>query len=97
MKEYKYRLRLSIYRTLTHLLGHMSEREEVGIRERDNYYRRSSLCFWVLILVLILCLRKLWGFLLYGFPEENYLCLLSLLFIVVHVILSVKDPKIMLA
>ena len=37
------------------------------------------------------------GFYLYGFPEENYLCLLSLVFIVVHVILSVKDPKIMLA
>ena len=29
-------------------------------------------------LVLILSLRKLRGFLLYGFPEENYLCLLSL-------------------
>ena len=28
------------------------------------------------------------GFLLYGFPEENYLCLLSLMFIAVHVILS---------
>ena len=37
------------------------------------------------------------GFLVYGSPEENYLCLLSLLFIAVHVILSVKDRKIMLA
>ena len=37
------------------------------------------------------------GFLLYGFPEENYLCLLSLLFIDVRVILLVKYPKIMLA
>ena len=38
------------------------------------------------------------GFLLYGFPEENSFCLLSLVlclcFIVMHVILSVKDPKI---
>ena len=57
---------------------------------------RSSLCFWVLILVLILSLRKLWGFLLYGFPKENSLCLLSLVFIAVHVILSVKDPKIIM-
>ena len=44
--------------------------------------------------VLILSLRKLQGFLLYGFPEENSLCLLSLVmcicFIVVLVILSVK-------
>ena len=47
--------------------------------------------------VLILSLRKLRGFLLYGFPEENSLCLLSLVFIAVHVILSVKYPKIMLA
>ena len=30
------------------------------------------------------------GFLLYGFFEENYLCLLSLVFIVVHVILLDK-------
>ena len=53
--------------------------------------------FGVLLLVLILYLRKLWGFLLYGFPEENifFHCLLCL--IVVLVILSVKDPKIMLA
>ena len=28
------------------------------------------------------------GFLLYGFPEEKSLCLLSLVIIVVHVILS---------
>ena len=46
--------------------------------------------------MLILSLRKLWDFLLYGFPEENYLCLLSLVFIVVHVILLVKDPKIIM-
>ena len=29
-------------------------------------------------------------FILYGFPEENYLCLLSLVIIVVHAILSDK-------
>ena len=28
------------------------------------------------------------GFVLYGFPEENSLCILSLVIIVVHVILS---------
>ena len=52
------------------------------------------------LLVLVLSLRKLWGFLLYSFPEENSFCLLSLVlclcFIVVHVILSVKDPKIIM-
>ena len=57
---------------------------------------RSSLCFQVLLLELILSLRKLHGFLLYGFPEENSLCFLSLVFIAVHVILSVKDPKIIM-
>ena len=31
-----------------------------------------------------------------GFPEENSLCLLFLVFIAVHVILSVKDPKIIM-
>ena len=50
----------------------------------------------VLLIVLILSLRKLRGFILYGFPKENCLCLLSLVFIDVHVILSVKDPKIIM-
>ena len=44
----------------------------------------------LLLLVLILSLRKLRGFLLYGLPEENSLSLLSLVIIVVHVILSNK-------
>ena len=75
----------------------MSERGEALSRERERISCwRSSLCFQVLLLVLILSLRKLRGFLLYGFPEENSLCLLSLVFIVVHVILSVKDPKIIM-
>ena len=40
--------------------------------------------------VLILSLRKLRGFLLYGFLEGNSFCLLSLVIIVVHVIHSDK-------
>ena len=71
------------------LLGQERERETTAIG-RSSYY------FLVLPLVFILSLRKLRGFLLYGFPEENSLCLLSLVFIVVHVILSVKDPKIIM-
>ena len=43
--------------------------------------------------MLILSVRKLWGFLLYGFSEENSLFLLSLVFIAVHVILSDKILK----
>ena len=66
-------------------------------RERQKLWR-SSLCFQVLLLplVLILSMQRLRGFLPYGFLKENYLCLLSLEFISVHVILSFKDPKIML-
>ena len=53
--------------------------------------------FGVFILVLILSLKKLRGFLLYSFPEEK-LCVHCLLCLIVAlVILSVKDPKIMLA
>ena len=52
--------------------------------------------FLLLPLVLILSLRKLWGFILYGFTEENSVCLFSLVFIVVYFILSVKDPKIIM-
>ena len=72
----------------------MSEREEAlsSERERENKCRYHLFYFQVLLLplVLILSLRKLQGFLLYGFPEENSLCLLSLVFIAVHVILSDK-------
>ena len=77
--------------TLTQL-WRMSERGGAGTTEREISYRRSSLYLWVLllILVLILSLRKLRGFLLYGFPEENSLCILSLVIIYVHDILSDK-------
>ena len=87
---------LSIYHTHTHSLGRMSEKRSCWDKRETAAVGRSYLCFLVLLLVLILSLRKLRGFLLYGFPEENYLCLLSLVFIVVHVILSVKDPKIIM-
>ena len=84
---------LSIYHTHTHSLGRMSERGEAlsSVRERTSY-GDHLFCFWVLLLplMLILSLRKLRYFLLYGFSEENSLCLLSLVIIVVHVILSDK-------
>ena len=87
--------------TLTYW-GSMSERRSsLNVRERDCYCREIILIFSSFtVLVLILSLKKLQGFLLYGFPEENSLCLLSLVmclcFIVVHVILLVKDPKIIM-
>ena len=72
----------------------MSERGEAlsSERERENSCGDHIFYIWVLLLplVLILSLRKLGGFLLYGFPKENYLCLLSLVIFVVHVILSDK-------
>ena len=45
MKEYKYRVRLSIYHTHTHSLGHISEREEAEIRERDYCYQEIIFMF----------------------------------------------------
>ena len=68
-------------------------REEVltQLRERTIVgYHIFCLLVLLLPLVLILSLRKLRGFLLYGFPEENSLCLLSLVIIAMHVILSDK-------
>ena len=84
---------LSIYRTLTHTqLQCISEGEEVvGARKKEAIVVEiTSYSFGVLLLVLILSLRKLRGFLLYGFPEENIFvhCLMCL--IVVLVILLVK-------
>ena len=64
------------------------------VRERDKSCGDHLTVLGFSILVLILSLRKLQGFLLYGFPEENSLCLLSLVlclcFIAVHVILLDK-------
>ena len=73
----------------------MSEREEALSSERERERTRcwrSSLCFRGLLLplVLILSMRKLRGFLLYGFLKGNSLCLLSLVIIDVHVILPDK-------
>ena len=70
----------------------MSERGESLSSERENNYGDHIFYFWVLLLplVLILSLRKLWGFLLYSFPKENSLGLLSLVIFTVHVILLDK-------
>ena len=69
----------------------MREKKLSQVRERiavgDHLFYLQVL---LLPLVLILSLGKLWGFLLYGFPEENSFCLLSLVIIIVHVILSDK-------
>ena len=92
-------MRLSIYHTHTHSLGHMSEREVVGTRERERLLLSGDhlIVFGVFLLVLILSPRRLWGFLLYGFPKEK-ICVHYLLCLnVVLVILLVKDPNIMLA
>ena len=88
---------LSIYHTHTHSLGRMSEREVAGTKERLLLSGDHIIVFRVLLLVLILSMRKLRGFLLYGFLEEKiwFHCLLC--FIAVIVILLVKYPKIMLA
>ena len=69
----------------------MSERGSAGTSERDQL---SEIIFmfsgFTFATGVILSLRKLRGFLLYGFPEENSLCLFSLVIIVVLVILSDK-------
>ena len=71
----------------------MSEKGEALSSERERTTIGDHLFYlWVLLLplVVILYMRNLQGFLLCGFPEENSLCLLSLVIIDVHVILSDK-------
>ena len=94
-------MNLSIYHTFTHTqLYRITKRQEVvGTRERESLLLSGDhlTIFGVFLLVLTLSMRKLWGFPLYGFPEEN-LCVYCLMcLIVVLVILSVEDPNIMLA
>ena len=70
----------------------MTERGEALSSEREITVGDHLFCLWVLLLplVLILSLRKLRGFILYGFPEENSLCLFSPVIFVVHVSLLDK-------
>ena len=79
-----------MYHIHTHSLGCMSEREVIGTRERLLLSTDHITIFGVLLLVLILSLRMLQGFLLYGFFEENICVHCLLCFIVVHIILSDK-------
>ena len=72
----------------------MSERGKALSSERERTTVGDHLFgLWVLLLplVLILSLRKLRGFLLYRFPEENSLCLLSLVFIAVHYFSQIRS------
>ena len=57
----------------------------------------TSYCFGVLHLVLILSLRKLWGFLHLWFPQSKTLCSLYLVFDCCTCHSLSKDPNIMLA
>ena len=70
----------------------MGQERERLLLSGDHLY-----VFRFLLLVLILSLRKLQGFLLYGFLEENLFVYYLLCLIAVLAILSVEDPKIMLA
>ena len=76
----------------------VEEGEDTGARQEEYYCCQDiTYYFGLFYFGLILSLRKLRGFLLYGFPEEKHRvhCLLCL--IVVLVIISVEDPNIMLA
>ena len=87
---------LFIYHTLTHSLGRMSERKVARTRERLLLLGDHLTILAFYLLVLILSLRKLWGFILYGFPKKIFVSIVSCFLIDVLVILSVKDPKIIM-
>ena len=69
----------------------MQEEKLSQVREREQLSRSSFLSLGFTAAISAHSVSKeVVGFLLYGFPEENSLCLLSLVFIAVHVILSDK-------
>ena len=75
---------LSIYHT-HHSLTQVERISEEGNtleldKKKTTAVGSTSYCFGVLHIVVILSLRKLWGFLFYGFPKDNSLCLFSLVF-----------------
>ena len=81
--QYKQRVGLSIYHTLTHtqLQFIVEEEEDIGASKKEvTAVDRSSYCFGIFYLVLILSLRKLWGFLHLCFSQGKTLCSFFLVF-----------------
>ena len=70
----------------------MSERRQACTSEGENNYQRSSLCFlgFTFAIGAHSISEEVAGFYPLWFPEENYLCLFSLVIITVHVILLDK-------
>ena len=73
-------MNLSIYHTLTHSLGHMSEREEVGTRERDYFYREIIFMFSSFTFGADSIFEEVAGFSPLWFPQGKTLFSLSLMF-----------------
>ena len=72
-------------------MGHMSERGSTGTSERDQLSRFIfTFSGFTAAIGAHSISEEVAGFLLYGFLEENSLCLLSLVIIAVHVILLDK-------
>ena len=69
---------LSIYLTHTHSLGRMSEREEDGIRERYYLCQEIIFMFSSFIFGVDSISEEVAGFSPLWFPQEKYLCILSL-------------------
>ena len=69
---------LSIYHTHTESLGRMSEREVVGIRERDYCCQEIIFMFLGFTFGVDSISKEFVGFSPLWFPRVKYLCLLSL-------------------
>ena len=85
---------LSIPNTHTHSLGRMSEREEARIRDRDYCCREIIFIFLGFTFSSDSISEEVAGFSPLWFPRGKLF--VSLVFIFVHVILSVKDPRIIM-
>ena len=68
------------------------EENTLGLdKKKTTAVGSASYCFgYFTVLVLILSLRKLWGFSIYGFPKDKHCVHCFLCLIVVLVILSVN-------
>ena len=76
----------------------MRKEKTLGLdKKKVTAVERSITVLGFYILVLILSLRKLWVFSIYGFPKENIVFIVSYVLIDLLVVLSVKDPNVMLA
>ena len=88
---------LSIYHTHTHSLGHMSERKDIGIKERDYYCQEIIVMFSGFTFGVDSISEEVVAFSPLWFPQGKlFVSLVSCVLLLCMLFSQSKDPKIIM-